>query len=142
LRLGKDPSGWIWGKVHTLALEPLLPIDSLRVPLASEAPGFPRHGDNGTVDVGGHNLDGMDFTYAHGPQVRFVVELDPKGPKAKNALPGGEVFDPASPHYRDFIELWRKNQTYDYAFEEADVAAAAKRENAAHGLGRVRFEPK
>jgi penicillin amidase len=142
-RLGSDPTKWRWGAIHTLALEPLLPIDSLRVPLAQDPAGdFPRHGDNGTVDVGDHGFSTDDFSYAHGPNLRFVVDLDPAGPKAKNALPGGETFDPQSPHYRDFMELWRKNQTYDYPFAEADVAAAGKREVAAHNLGRTRFEPK
>ena len=145
-RLGADPAGWRWGLVHTLTLAPVLPIDSLQIPLASDPAfpnGFPRHGDNGTVDVGDHGIStGGDCSYSSGPQVRFVVDLDEDGPHARNALPGGEVFDPASPHYRDFMELWRTNQTADYAFNESDVAAAAKLELTAHALGRVRFEPK
>lgn len=142
-KLGADPTGWRWGKLHTITLDFPLPLDALAIPLPSDpkyADGFPRHGDTGTVDVGGHGFDD-DYSYAHGPAIRFVAELTPNGPKARNALPGGEVFDPGSPHYRDQMELWRKNQTFDLAFEDADVIASAKREYDKNAIGRIRFEP-
>ena len=50
-----------------------------------------RHGDNGTVDVADHGFSADDFTYAHGPNLRFVADLTPDGPKARNALPGGNA---------------------------------------------------
>ena len=77
-----------------------------------------------------------------GPAIRFVCELDPAtGPRAKNALPGGETFDPTSPHYRDQMDLWRKNRTFDLAFRAADVVASAEREHAKNQLGRIRIAP-
>ena len=57
-------------------------------------------------------------------------------------LPGGEVLDPSSPHYRDMLELYRKNKTVDLAFSEGDVATSAKLEFMANGDGRVHFAPK
>ena len=51
------------------------------------------------------------------------------------------MLDPASPHYRDLMELWRKNKTVDLAFKEGDVAASAKSEFGKNGDGRVRFTP-
>ncbi|HZS41154.1 MAG TPA: penicillin acylase family protein [Polyangia bacterium] len=143
--LKTDFSTWRWGQLHTLTLQGLLPLDAIRVPLANDASfpnGWPRHGDNGTVDVGHHGLDVADYTYAEGPNIRFVGELDPAGPHGRDVLPGGEVFDPTSPHYRDLMELWRQNQTFDMAFTDAQVAASAKKEIAAHGGGRVRFQPR
>ncbi|MFI5290997.1 MAG: penicillin acylase family protein, partial [Polyangia bacterium] len=146
--LGMDATTWNWGRVHTLTLAGLLPLDALQIPLKSDPMfpnGFPRHGDNGTVDVGNHGLAVDSFSYSAGPVIRAVYELAPSkdgGPKAKNALPGGEVFDPESPHYRDLMELWRQNQTFDEAFSDADVLSSAKREYAAHGDGRVRFQPR
>ena len=59
----------------------------------------------------------------------------PSGPRAKNALPGGESFDPRSAHYRDQMELWRKNKTFDLAFQDADVIASANKEYAARMAG-------
>jgi penicillin amidase len=143
---GADIGQWRWGKVHTLTLQFLAPVAALQVPLATDPMypnGFPRHGDIGTVDAAGEKLDIGDYTYVDGPAIRFVAELDPKtGPHARNALPGGEQFDPASPHYRDQMELWRHNQTFDLAFAEGDVAASAKVELGKNGVGRVRFTPR
>jgi penicillin amidase len=143
--LGMDITTWRWGNVHTLTLDFLAPVDALQIPLKTDTTypnGFPRHGDIGTVDAAGDSIDIGDFSYNHGPAIRFVAELDPKGPKARNVLPGGEVLDPMSPHYRDQMELYRKNKTFDLAFSEGDVASSAKMEFSANGDGRVHFAPK
>ena len=143
--LGTDVTKWSWGRIHTLTLAGLLPIDALQLPQKGDPMfpnGYPRHGDNGTVDVGQHGLAVDNFTYAHGPNIRAVYDLDPAGPKVKNVLPGGEKLDPTSPHYDDLLQLWLKNATFDQVYVAADVTAAAKRELAAHGDGRVRFQPK
>ncbi len=143
--LGEDPTQWRWGNLHTLTLDFLAPVDALQIPLATDTMypnGFPRHGDIGTVDAAGDTIDIGDYTYNHGPAIRFVAELDPKGPHARNVIPGGQVLDPMSPHYRDLMELYRKNKTFDLAFTDSDVAASAKAEFAANGDGRVHFAPK
>ena len=54
---------------------------------------------------------------------RFVVDMDPAGPKAFNAIPGGVVWDRKSPHFRDEAELWRRNKTHLVPFALADVIA-------------------
>jgi penicillin amidase len=143
--LGSDASAWRWGQVHTLTLRFAISIlESLQVPRAADpmfSHGYPRHGFYGTVDVA-NPTSRTDFTYASGPAIRFVCELDPvKGPRARNALPGGQTFDPTSPHYRDQIELWRKNKTFDLAFGSADVVASAVREHTKNGLGRIHIGP-
>jgi penicillin amidase len=143
--LGTDASAWRWGQVHTLTLKFAVSfVEPLQIPRATDAMyprGFPRHGYFGTVDVAGPRA-ANDFTYDSGPAIRFVCELDPTtGPRARNVLPGGETFDPASPHYRDQMELWRKNKTFDLAFRAADVVASAQKEHTKNGLGRIRIEP-
>jgi penicillin amidase len=148
-RLGDDPTQWAWGDVHTLTLNFFLGSSvapTLNVPEPGDPTypnGFPRHGDNGTVDVGPHGLDVTNFAYEDlGPAIRFVAELDPvNGPTGRNALPGGEIFDPTSPHYRDQMELWRKNQTFDFAYQDAAVISAAMQELQTNGIGRIRFQP-
>ncbi len=143
-KLGKDATKWRWGQVHTLTLDFFTPVPALAIPPATDPNypnGFPRHGDNGTVDVGNHGLSKTNFTYASGPAIRFVCELTPNGPKGRNALPGGEIFDPASPHYSDQMELWRKNKTYDYAFQDAEVVASAQTEYQTNQIGRIRLTP-
>ena len=115
-------AGARWGQVHTVTFDALVPLfPLLSIPAAGDAKfakGFPRHGDLHVIDAsfyGTTNRDdgkGANFTYSSGPAQRFVAELDPAGPHAKNALPGGNVWDNASPHFRDEAELWRKNQTH------------------------------
>ena len=63
------------------------------------------------------------FTYENGPVQRLVVEMTPEGPHAWNALPGGQVFDPRSPHHADEMESWRRNQAPSLNFTDADVNA-------------------
>jgi penicillin G amidase len=144
-KLGADATTWRWGTLHTLTLSGLVPLAALQIPLAGDAQfpnGFPRHGDNGTVDVGHHGFGLDDFTYGDGPNIRFVGELAPSGPRGRDVLPGGEVFDPQSPHYRDQLDLWVQNRTFDMAFAIDDVLASARREIAANGGGRVQFKAK
>ena len=52
--------------------------------------------------------------------------MDPKGPVARNALPGGNVWDSQDPHFRDEAERWRRNQNRPVPFAAADVIAAAE----------------
>jgi len=143
-KLGDAPANWRWGQVHKLTLKFAVPfLDALQIPRPDEmmfAGGFPRHGYYGTVDVGSPTSR-ADYSFDHGPAIRFVCDLDPTGPHAKNALPGGETFDPASPHYRDQMELWRKNKTFDLAFRAAEVVASALAENAKNKLGRIHLTP-
>ena len=147
--LGADEAQWAWGAVHTLTLQFFLGAGiatSLTLPAPGDHAhpnGYPRHGDNGTVDVGPRGLAPDDFACEDlGPAIRFVVELDPvKGPTARNALPGGEIFDPQSPHYQDQLALWLKNQTFDYAYADADVVSQAQQVYQKNQLGRLRFIP-
>jgi penicillin amidase len=142
--LGMDMTKWRWGNLHTLTLQFLAPIASLQIPLATDPMypnGFPRHGDIGTVDAAGDSIDIGNYSYDHGPAIRFACDLDPKGPHARNILPGGEVLDTMSPHYRDMMELWRKNKTIDLAFTEDEVAASANTEFMKNSDGRLHFSP-
>lgn len=131
--VGADPADWRWGALHTVRFEALVPLfGSLSIPPASDPTfprGFPRPGDCFGVDSSDFSLnvrldEAPSFAYAHGPAQRFVVELDPAGPKAWNALPGGAVWDAASPHFRDEAELWRKNYAHPVPFLLPDVIAA------------------
>lgn len=130
---GKPLDDLRWGSYHTVRFDALIPLyGSLSIPPQGDSTfpnGFPRHGDS-------FNVDNCDFTYstyvdenpsfkyAHGPTQRFVVDLDPSGPKAINALPGGAIWDNESPHFSDEAELWRKNQTHAVPFLLDDVIAA------------------
>lgn len=130
--LGTDPTKWRWGLLHTLRFESLVPIwDSLSIPPVGDPTfpnGFPRHGDGFNIDVGQPdaepvNLADATFTYSEGPTQRFVIDLAPAGPTPFNVLPGGEIWDNASPHFADEAELWRRNENHPIWFAQSDVAA-------------------
>ena len=133
-KLGADTAGWRWGKLHRLRFSSLVGSwPTLSIPPDTDKVfpnGFPRHGDGYNIDVGGYGLGSSlattTFHYAHGPTQRFVVEMTPNGPVARNALPGGEIWDSASSHFRDEAERWRKNQNRPVPFARPDVIAAAE----------------
>jgi len=137
-RLGQDMSQWRWGKLHTLRLASIIPgFSEFDIPAPSDtkyAAGFPRAGDNFGVDYSGAGLwRGSEFTYRVGPQQRLVVEMTPEGPRAWNAIAGGQSEDPASTHHADEMELWKQNLSPALFFDERDVAEHAERS--------VRFTP-
>jgi penicillin G amidase len=133
-KLGADTGGWRWGKLHRLRFSSLVSSwPTLSIPAATDPVfpnGFPRHGDGYNIDVGGYGfgstLAATTFHYAHGPTQRFVVEMTPSGPVARNALPGGEIWNSTSTHFRDEAERWRRNQNRPVPFTRGDVISAAE----------------
>ena len=129
---GPDLGTYRWGAYHTVTFEAVVSIFSkLAIPPAGDSVfpnGFPRHGDSFGVDSSDFSFVALSkapaFNYAHGPSQRFVVDMDPAGPKAFNALPGGNVWDTKSPHFRDEAEYWRRNQAHAVPFLLPDVIAA------------------
>ena len=134
-KLSTDRNQWRWGKLHTLRFASYVSLwESLSIPAVGDAKfpnGFPRHGDGFNIDVGEPDaivvkLSDATFTYSAGPTQRFVIDMDPQGPIARNVLPGGEIWDNQSPHFRDEAELWRHNVNHPLAFAHDDVLAAAE----------------
>lgn len=128
-----DPSQWRWGKLHTLTLSPLTPSTLLEIP-GSDDPdpflrgGYPRPGDNHSVDASSFGTRSASFTYDHGPSMRHITQFDAPGvPHTRMALPGGQIFDRRSPHYRDLMDLyWSKNQYFDLPFSTDEIVTAAE----------------
>jgi penicillin amidase len=129
---GPDLATYRWGTYHTITFEAVISIfGKLTIPPSTDdvfPHGFPRHGDSFGVDSSDFSFVGLSqaplFNYAHGPSQRFVIDMDPSGPKAFNALPGGNVWDAKSPHFRDEAEYWRRNQAHAVPFLLTDVIAA------------------
>jgi penicillin amidase len=130
-KLGADMEGWRWGKLHTVVFEALVP--SLQGESAANIPapgdmkfpgGFPRPGDNFGIDAASFGVWNVDsYSFDSGPVQRLVVEMTPTGPKAWNALPGGQHYDPSSKHHADEAEHWRRNAAPPLYFTDADVNA-------------------
>jgi penicillin G amidase len=124
-----------WGAFHTVRFSPVFGSPAgLAIPSPSDATfpgGFPRPGDLFTVDSAGYGAVGLEadlsFSFDTGAAQRFVVDLDPHGPRAWNAVPGGNVWDPSSDHLRDQADLWRKNSTHPVPFLLPDVIEVKER---------------
>jgi penicillin amidase len=140
-RLGPDMTAWRWGLLHTVRFEALVPMiagsSPVTIPTEDDPAfpnGFPRPGDNFGVDASGFGMwDAESFDYGSGPVQRLVVEMTPDGPRAWNALPGGQHFDPEGPHHADEAEHWRRNAAPPLYFTDADVDA--------HEESRTTFVP-
>ncbi|MCA9677823.1 MAG: penicillin acylase family protein [Myxococcales bacterium] len=126
-----DPAAWRWGEVHRLTLGALLPSDDLSVPPPGEPDpalrgGYPRHGDNFSVDASSPGLGDLDFTYNHGPAMRHVTTLVAgSAPRTLLAIPGGEQMDTRSPHWRDLMDdYWSVNGYFELPWTIDQVHAA------------------
>jgi penicillin amidase len=124
-----DPMDWRWGRLHNRTFESLLPslgggVSPFTLPQPEEAypEGYPRSGDNFNVDACNGGLGGTDYSCGGGAIMRFLVELDPAGVRSFNAQPGGQVWDPDSPHFRDTLEVWLNDQRYQVRFHPDQVA--------------------
>lgn len=142
-RLGGDRDKWRWGKLHALRHGALVSLWSqLSIPAPDDRVfplGYPRHGDLSTVDVGNYGTRPGDyatigFSYGSGPTQRFVADMAPGGPIITNALPGGNVWNNDSPHFKDDDELWRRNKTRRVWILRPDVVLDAKE--------RITYRPK
>ncbi len=130
-----DTSQWRWGIVHTKVfkglLDDLLAKTGLGTPFTlpgADEPwpnGYPRPGDNFNVNPCGAGLTDFSFSCGGGPIQRIVVQMNPGNIVTWNALPGGEVWDPKSPHFRDQLDLWLNNDRREVPFEASEVEAAA-----------------
>ncbi|WP_371495133.1 penicillin acylase family protein [Kitasatospora sp. NBC_00374] len=98
--LGPDPAGWNWGRLHHRVIPSIT-----QVPALGHGP-LPDGGDTWTVD----NADGgMDSDF--GPSWRMVVQWTGTATaQARAVYPGGQSENPASPWYRNLIDLWWRGE--------------------------------
>lgn len=118
--IDEDPTGWIWGKVHTLTLRADL-FSSFGVPTYDSA-GWTNDGGMGTVDVAQPAFSRSN-TYSHGAgaSMRFVCELPSGGPQCTVQLPGGQRHYRDSPNYDDLLRKWLVNEPVDLIFDLAEA---------------------
>ncbi len=127
-----DPNDWRWGLVHRLTLAALVPADELSVPPPNEANpdlagGYPRHGDQFSVDASSPGYGDTDFTYGHGPAMRHVTEFAGGDPVTHIALPGGEIYDRNSGHFRDLMDnYWSVNKYFILPWTTAQIIDTAE----------------
>jgi acyl-homoserine lactone acylase PvdQ len=106
-----DPSDWVWGKMHGLRLDGLVPFGQTPFQRPTSERGLPfyeRPGGQFAVTPCDHGYNDFNFTCTSGSSLRMVHEMDPSGPVTYNALPGGYSSDPASPYFASEVEMWNR----------------------------------
>lgn len=126
-----DLSTWRWGRLHTLTLRPLFPDARLNVPApgSPQAGGFPRSGDNFAVNRADCGWGDLDFRQDEdGPAQRFLAEATPGQPiEVRLQFPGGTVYNPSSPHYKDVLETNYIAEThFDLPFTIQEILTAGE----------------
>ncbi len=120
-----------WGHLHRIIFDSLIPVPggALNIPADIEplgGLGFGRPGDQWAVNVCNGGLQNTFYGCGSGPIIRYCIDLAPDAPEATMMLPGGQVTDPQSPHYDDWLPLWLSQKSTPMAFEKADVKARAE----------------
>ncbi len=124
-RLGADPAGWQWGRLHQVEfVHPLataFPADaSVR---AFNVGPRAKAGDNETL--GRSTWRSSDYRLISGASARFVADVGQWDNSVANNTPG-QSGDPRSPHYRDLFEGWATNQYFPLLYSRAAVEQAAE----------------
>ena len=117
-------------RTDTLPLADGLPADDPR----SDLVGFPRPGDNYSVDNADPGYRPTRFEYRNGPVKRMVIALDGAGQvRGSNVIPGGQSGLTDSPYFADQAALWLGNGTLPLRFHLAEVVQGA--------VGRAVYTP-
>lgn len=126
-----DTTLWRWGKMHRLTMKPLFPHAKLELPARGELalPGFPKPGDNFVVNRADQGWNDLDFSQsADGAAQRFLATSEPGRPiSIKWQLPTGVIYDPASPHYRDLLDMhYLPQQHFDAPYLVPEIVRAGE----------------
>ena len=125
-RYGSDPSGWTWGKLHTMTFihQPLGQSGIPPLEWIFNSRTIPVRGDDFTVNTAWSTWDNPDQPFAMfgGTAQRFVVDLsDFRNTLAINAT--GQSAHAFHKHRADLIPLWQNNQFHPLPSNRDDVMA-------------------
>ena len=106
-RLGPDPSGWTWGRLHTLTMPHPLGAHPLLGPALNLGP-YPSQGTSFTVN-NGQFFYAYPFKHVAGPGLRQIVDLaDPE--RSVFIVNAGQSANLASPHHADLTAVWLRGE--------------------------------
>lgn len=124
-RMGKDPTDWDWGRLHTVDLEhAVLGGDGVPGPVRAifNRGGYAVPGGSSIVNAMGWDAS-QGYTVTTAPSMRMVVDLgDLDASRWVNQT--GQSGRPYSDHYTDQVEAWARGDTYAWPFGEEAVQAA------------------
>ncbi|MFQ5851739.1 MAG: penicillin acylase family protein [Candidatus Binatia bacterium] len=117
-RLGDDPDGWKWGKIHTLTLEHPLGRARILAPFFSIGP-FPAPGDAVTINSGFYRHS-YPYRQVVGASLRMVITPE-EWERSQFILPSGQSGHPLSRYYRDQVELWQCGKYIRLAYSKEEM---------------------
>jgi acyl-homoserine-lactone acylase len=129
-RQGSERSAWQWGKLHSYnwvsEASKLAPYMSTRQRAAINAlkgyldrGPYPAGGDHSTLNVSAYHW-GQDFDTWLIPAMRIIVDFGRAEPLI-GLNSSGQSGNPASEHYADGIEAWRKGQYMSFPFQPQNL---------------------
>ena len=114
---GPDPAHWRWGRLHQVTFPH--PLGKHSPDLAFDLGPFPTSGGNGTVRAAGTSFE-QPFQAISGSTYRFLADLSQTG-YAEATSTTGQSAHPASPHYRDQVQLWLQDRRLPLWMDDAAV---------------------
>jgi penicillin amidase len=125
-RYGADPSGWRWGRVHTMTFinAPLGRIGLGWVRRAFNSRTMPARGDNYTVD-GASFLWSRPYEVVHGTALRMIIDLSDFSKSVGIHTPG-QSEHLYHPHRDDLMEMSQKVEFHPLLFTRQQVEAHAE----------------
>jgi penicillin amidase len=117
--LGEDMSRWTWGRVHYASFEHVLGrVRALRR-LFNRGP-VPMGGDMNTVAQASYIGSRPYAVSSYAASYRQIIDLSDFD-RSVAILPGGQSGHPASPHYSDMIEPWRRLEYHPLLFDREQI---------------------
>lgn len=122
-RLGDDPAGWEWGRLHRAHFRhPLSALAGPRLAARLDVGPIARGGSPLTVNNNGGPIG--DLRVAHGATWRMIADVGDWDASLTVNAPG-QSGDPRSPHYRDLAEVWAADRYVPLLYSREAIEAAA-----------------
>jgi penicillin amidase len=123
-KYGKDPSGWMWGKIHTITF--MHPLGSVRI-LGSlfklNSAEYPIGGSDHTVCP--YFTYNSDFKAVNGASMRYIYNTA-DWDDSYSVIPGGASGVPGSEFYLSQVQTYLEGKFYKDHFSDEAVREAAK----------------
>jgi len=123
-QLGEDMSRWTWGRVHYAPFEHVLGrVRALQL-LFNRGP-VPVGGDMNTVAQASYVGSRPFVVHSYTVSYRQIIDLSDLN-RSVAILPGGQSGHPASRHYSDMIDAWRRVEYHPMLFDRGEIERQAE----------------
>jgi penicillin amidase len=123
-QLGEDMSRWTWGRVHYAPFEHVLGRVRALQPLFNRGP-VPVGGDMNTVAQASYVGSRPFVVHSYTASYRQIIDLSDLN-RSVAILPGGQSGHPASRHYGDMIDAWRRVEYHPMLFDRGEIERQAE----------------